>query len=114
MAAERVGIRDFVNIPSFAMAKDQNESDVNFVTKGVNYASGWAGIRDETGPRMSLHEDGARKFAVWGIERLGCTPYVIKVYGPNFWSGHIPDPGKTRCRIGTDTIIPKLGIEALP
>ncbi|OMO95510.1 hypothetical protein CCACVL1_05390, partial [Corchorus capsularis] len=52
MAAERVGIRYFGNIPPFAMAKDQNESDVDFVTKGVNYASGWAGIRDETGQTM--------------------------------------------------------------
>ncbi|KAE8672080.1 hypothetical protein F3Y22_tig00111852pilonHSYRG00027 [Hibiscus syriacus] len=30
-----------------------------------------------------LYDNGARKFAVYGIEEIGCTPFVISVYGTN-------------------------------
>ncbi|OMO88089.1 hypothetical protein CCACVL1_08556 [Corchorus capsularis] len=45
--AEHFGNRDY--IPYFALARDYESVDV---TKGVNYASGWAGIRDESGQRL--------------------------------------------------------------
>ncbi|OMO95509.1 Lipase, GDSL [Corchorus capsularis] len=160
LEAESFGILQL--IPPFAKA--QNNESIN-VIQGVNYASGWAGIRDETGQRMgqriplneqlrnhktiisriskkigdsaakkhlseciyslqiggndytdnfyqyehynsshiyneeqyatllvqqysqqikSLHEDGARMFAVFGLEPIGCSPNSIEIYGRNF------------------------------
>nr|GEY23469.1 GDSL esterase/lipase At1g29670-like [Tanacetum cinerariifolium] len=50
-------------IPSYATASDQE------INTGVNYGSGGAGIRDETGRNLTLYRLGARKIAVYG---LGC------------------------------------------
>ncbi|XP_050290174.1 GDSL esterase/lipase At5g45670-like [Quercus robur] len=60
-------------IPPFATA---NDSDI---LQGVNYASGAAGIRQETGNQ--LYHNGARKFALFGAGVVGFTPNSISLYG---------------------------------
>ncbi|KAH7575948.1 hypothetical protein JRO89_XS02G0258400 [Xanthoceras sorbifolium] len=65
------------SIPSFASARGQE------ILKGVNYASGAAGIRDESGQHLTLYNYGARKVAVFGLGLIGCTPGMIAMYGTN-------------------------------
>ncbi|KAI9121450.1 hypothetical protein K1719_008483 [Acacia pycnantha] len=57
-------------IPPFA---NTSGSDI---LKGVNYASGAAGILPDTAIQMALYELGARKFTLTGIGRIGCVPYI--------------------------------------
>ncbi|KAK6248044.1 hypothetical protein QUC31_019609 [Theobroma cacao] len=90
-------------MPPFARAKGGS------ILKGVNYASGSTGIRDESGSQLVyntsrqytpqqyaaalveqysqqikvLYRLGARKFALYGLGLLGCTPIAISVYGTN-------------------------------
>ncbi|KAK6235865.1 hypothetical protein SCA6_011202 [Theobroma cacao] len=110
-------------MPPFARAKGGS------ILKGVNYASGSTGIRDESGSQLYIATDfssllqgvriplkeqvyntsrqytpqqyaaalveqysqqikvlyrlGARKFALYGLGLLGCTPIAISVYGTN-------------------------------
>ncbi|KAL4383670.1 hypothetical protein GQ457_15G029700 [Hibiscus cannabinus] len=73
--AQLLGLKD--NIPAFVTSKGRN------IFNGVNYASGSAGIRKETGSNLTLYNYGARKFAVYGIGQIGCTPYAISMYGTN-------------------------------
>ncbi|KAJ6977210.1 hypothetical protein NC653_029187 [Populus alba x Populus x berolinensis] len=88
--SELLGFDDF--IPSFLSV---NSSEI---LKGVNYASGSAGIRQETeaivdmlGKRvrsqppkpvllLTLYNSGARKVAVNGIGPIGCAPYSTANY----------------------------------
>ncbi|XP_057996569.1 GDSL esterase/lipase At5g45670-like [Hevea brasiliensis] len=72
--AELLGFENF--IPSFATAYG---TDILF---GVNYASGSAGIRNETGSSC-LHDYGARKIALFGLGLIGCTPNAVEKYGTN-------------------------------
>ncbi|KAL0805307.1 hypothetical protein Bca101_097798 [Brassica carinata] len=71
-------------------------TEVNTIHSGINYASGSAGIFDDTGllfigrvplreqvsyfeksrDYMRLHELGARKFVVVGVGPLGCIPFA--------------------------------------
>ncbi|KAL0866591.1 hypothetical protein Bca101_045709 [Brassica carinata] len=71
-------------------------TEVNTIHSGINYASGSAGIFDDTGllfigrvplgeqvsyfeksrGYMRLHELGARKFVVVGVGPLGCIPFA--------------------------------------
>ncbi|KAG7636668.1 GDSL lipase/esterase [Arabidopsis thaliana x Arabidopsis arenosa] len=48
---------------------------------GINYASGGGGIREETSQHLSLYVLGARKVAVFGVSKLGCTPRMIASHG---------------------------------
>ncbi|GMI95169.1 hypothetical protein like AT1G29670 [Hibiscus trionum] len=98
-----LGFKDYV--PPFAESEGKN------ILNGVNYASGAAGIGDETGQHRggripfneqikyhktfflisnfqqllgqlkSLYDTGARKFAVYGLGLFGCTTYAVSVYG---------------------------------
>ncbi|KAH9610977.1 hypothetical protein KSS87_016753 [Heliosperma pusillum] len=43
---------------------------------GVNYASGSAGIKKETGLQVTLYGMGARKYIVFGLGPLGCLPPI--------------------------------------
>ncbi|GKV00422.1 hypothetical protein SLEP1_g13108 [Rubroshorea leprosula] len=61
-------------IPPFASAG-------NNILNGVNYASGAAGILPETGGVVTLYNDGARKFALFAIGQIGCTPYAVATFG---------------------------------
>ncbi|KAL4310572.1 hypothetical protein GQ457_01G049290 [Hibiscus cannabinus] len=70
---ERLGFEDYV--PPFAELGRKN------IFNGVNYASGSAGILDETGINLDLYENGARKFAVYGLGGIGCAPYIISAIG---------------------------------
>ncbi|KAJ6375758.1 hypothetical protein OIU77_000677 [Salix suchowensis] len=95
LTGELLGFDDF--IPSF-LAVDSSE-----ILKGVNYASGSAGIRQETGKQlgvnlelskqlenhhtivsrivdMTLYNSGARKVALNGIGPIGCAPYSTANY----------------------------------
>uniref|UniRef100_A0A1S3YAB5 GDSL esterase/lipase At1g29670 n=1 Tax=Nicotiana tabacum TaxID=4097 RepID=A0A1S3YAB5_TOBAC len=74
-AAELLGFDSF--IPPFVTARGKE------ILKGVNYASGVAGIRDETGYRWTLYSYGARKVAVSNIGLLGCLPEELEVFGRN-------------------------------
>ncbi|KAL1155467.1 hypothetical protein V6Z11_A08G026300, partial [Gossypium hirsutum] len=65
------------SMPPFAESKGEN------ILNGVNYASGAAGIRDETGKDLTLYNNGARKFAVYGLSLIGCAPFAISEYGTN-------------------------------
>nr|GMD13203.1 GDSL esterase/lipase [Ipomoea batatas] len=66
--------------------------------RGVNYASGAAGIRDETGNNLAyaaallkdylqqltnLHGLGARKIVVTSVGQIGCIPYELARYNGN-------------------------------
>ncbi|OMO65587.1 Lipase, GDSL [Corchorus olitorius] len=137
--AEHFGIHDY--IPPFAIAKD-NES-VN-VTQGVNYASGWAGIRDESGQRLGVRiplneqlrnhkiivsriskkmgDSAAKKHlseCIYALQ-IGGNDYTDNFFQPEHYNTshqytqehHVT--GQPICRIGTDTITPKLGIDTLP
>ncbi|KAJ6681772.1 GDSL-LIKE LIPASE/ACYLHYDROLASE-RELATED [Salix koriyanagi] len=99
--AEILGFHNY--IPPFATAR---EADMLY---GLNYASGSAGIRDETGQELffptskeytlerytqllieqysqqlrSLYESGARKLVVFGLGKIGCVPGAIATYGTN-------------------------------
>ncbi|GJV78644.1 GDSL esterase/lipase-like protein [Tanacetum coccineum] len=66
-------------IPSFATATDAD------ISTGVNYGSGGAGIRDESGSNLltTLYNLGARKVAVYGIGLIGCAPAEIARFGTN-------------------------------
>ncbi|KAK2966224.1 hypothetical protein RJ640_024237, partial [Escallonia rubra] len=50
---------------------------------GANYASGAAGIRDETGNNLALYNLGARKVIVTGVGQIGCIPYQLARYDAN-------------------------------
>uniref|UniRef100_A0A803MVB8 GDSL esterase/lipase n=1 Tax=Chenopodium quinoa TaxID=63459 RepID=A0A803MVB8_CHEQI len=63
--AERLGFHR--RIPPFSSTKGHD------ILKGVNYASGAAGIRPETGQHLTLYRNGARKVAVFGLGLVGCT-----------------------------------------
>ncbi|XP_059064537.1 GDSL esterase/lipase At5g41890-like [Cryptomeria japonica] len=52
----------------------------NFST-GINFASGGSGLLDSTGPREKLYRVGARKFLVFDISTIGCTPVSRLVSG---------------------------------
>ncbi|PKU73380.1 GDSL esterase/lipase [Dendrobium catenatum] len=67
--AQLLGFRNF--IPSYSTVQ-RNE-----VLRGVNFASGAAGIRDETGNNLQLYELGARKVAAIGLGEIGCIPYEL-------------------------------------
>ncbi|XP_035538870.1 GDSL esterase/lipase At1g29670-like isoform X2 [Juglans regia] len=60
-------------IPPFATA---NGSDI---LEGVNYASGGAGIRNESGQFGTLHKYGARKVAVYGQDMPRCTLFLKSI-----------------------------------
>uniref|UniRef100_A0A803MVB9 GDSL esterase/lipase n=1 Tax=Chenopodium quinoa TaxID=63459 RepID=A0A803MVB9_CHEQI len=62
-------------IPPYSTAKGRQ------ILKGVNYASGAAGIRSETGQHLSLYLLGARKIAVFGLGLVGCTLGEIYTFG---------------------------------
>ncbi|XP_075106293.1 GDSL esterase/lipase At1g29670 isoform X2 [Nicotiana tabacum] len=49
--------------------------------RGVNYASGAAGIRDESGIHLTLYSYGARKVAVFGLGSIGCILAELDLYG---------------------------------
>ncbi|KAJ8549410.1 hypothetical protein K7X08_033117 [Anisodus acutangulus] len=49
--------------------------------KGVNYASGAAGILDESGIHMTWYHYGARKLVVFGLGDIGCVPALLNLYG---------------------------------
>ncbi|KAI4295348.1 hypothetical protein L6164_035402 [Bauhinia variegata] len=52
------------------------------ILKGVNYASGSAGIHNETGTHLALHNEfGGRKFALNGLGLIGCIPFEISNNG---------------------------------
>ncbi|KAG2395900.1 hypothetical protein LR48_Vigan09g227500 [Vigna angularis] len=53
------------------------------ILKGVTYASGSAGIRDETGRHLVLRSLGARKFVFFSPGRIGCTPYALSMRRTN-------------------------------
>ncbi|RRT54189.1 hypothetical protein B296_00045884 [Ensete ventricosum] len=50
------------------------------VLKGVNYASGGAGILNKTGYIFRLYRLDARKLVVVNVGPIGCTPYLREVY----------------------------------
>ncbi|KAG2692065.1 hypothetical protein I3760_08G035200 [Carya illinoinensis] len=77
--AEKLGF-PVDSIPPYANAAD---GSVEKILKGVNYASGGAGILTETGKTLTLHQRGARKIVVYGLGLLGCFPYAVKRYGAN-------------------------------
>ncbi|GKD70883.1 GDSL esterase/lipase-like protein [Tanacetum coccineum] len=62
-------------IPPYATATDEQ------ISTGVNYASGGAGIRDETGSHLTLYDLGGRKIVVFGLGRIGCSPAEISIFG---------------------------------
>ncbi|KAF7149897.1 hypothetical protein RHSIM_Rhsim02G0201300 [Rhododendron simsii] len=66
-------------IPPFASTATDDQE----ILKGVNYASGAAGIRDETGYQLILYNKGARKIALFGLGLIGCIPAEIANYGAN-------------------------------
>ncbi|KAI3796733.1 hypothetical protein L1987_39414 [Smallanthus sonchifolius] len=70
-----LGFSDF--IPPYANTTNQD------ITRGVNYGSGAAGIRDETGSNLTLYRLGARKIAVFGLGFIGCAPAEIAMFGTN-------------------------------
>ncbi|KAE8672081.1 putative GDSL-like Lipase/Acylhydrolase superfamily protein [Hibiscus syriacus] len=87
---KRLGFEDYM--PSFAEFEGKN------ILNSVNYASGAAGILDTTGNHQefanilikqlsvqlkTLHDTGARKFAVYGLGLIGCTPDALSVYRDN-------------------------------
>ncbi|GAB4831512.1 hypothetical protein Ancab_005530 [Ancistrocladus abbreviatus] len=72
--AEHLGFKGF--IPPFSDAN----TGVN-ISKGINYASGGAGIRTETGRMLTLYDNGARKVALFGLGFIGCTIAEISMYG---------------------------------
>ncbi|CAH1424197.1 unnamed protein product [Lactuca virosa] len=65
------------SIPPFATARREE------IVRGVNYASGAAGIRDETAEHMKLYKYGARKFGIPGAGYIGCTPAMMKRFNTN-------------------------------
>ncbi|KAF9672497.1 hypothetical protein SADUNF_Sadunf11G0048400 [Salix dunnii] len=72
---ELLGFKSFIK--SFPTAKGSQ------ILEGVNYGSGYAGIRDETGTHVTLHDLGARKMAVIGVSPIGCTPNATTFYDTN-------------------------------
>uniref|UniRef100_A0A803QF26 Reverse transcriptase domain-containing protein n=1 Tax=Cannabis sativa TaxID=3483 RepID=A0A803QF26_CANSA len=62
-------------IPPFSSASG------DMILKGVNYASGAAGIRQESGQHLRLYSYGARKVALIGLGPIGCIPYAMKSFG---------------------------------
>uniref|UniRef100_A0A803LM77 Uncharacterized protein n=1 Tax=Chenopodium quinoa TaxID=63459 RepID=A0A803LM77_CHEQI len=49
------------------------------ILKGVNYASGGAGILNETGSVFRLYNMGAKKILVTNVGVIGCIPYERKL-----------------------------------
>ncbi|KAH9667901.1 hypothetical protein KPL70_021224 [Citrus sinensis] len=75
--AQLLGFENF--IPSFAHASNAKDQEI---LRGVNYASGGAGIRNETTRNnLTLYNFGARKVALFGLGLIGCTPGCIAMYG---------------------------------
>ncbi|GAU35554.1 hypothetical protein TSUD_384020 [Trifolium subterraneum] len=71
---QQLGFKKF--IPPFANIIGSD------ILKGVNYASGAAGIREETGKHnLALHNVGARKLVLVGLGQIGCTPHAIGIHG---------------------------------
>ncbi|CAI0475316.1 unnamed protein product [Linum tenue] len=64
-------------IPPFTTAKGEK------LLQGINYASGSAGILDETGKHLTLYGYGARKIAVVGVGKIGCVPRTMDLFGTN-------------------------------
>ncbi|KDP21167.1 hypothetical protein JCGZ_21638 [Jatropha curcas] len=73
VVAEHLGFDH--HIPPFRTASG------DIILKGVNYASGSAGIFEETGTHLALYGLGARKFMLSGLGKIGCTPYGIITFG---------------------------------
>ncbi|GJY63310.1 GDSL esterase/lipase [Tanacetum coccineum] len=73
LIGEHLGFDEY--IPTYAVATDEQ------INKGVNYASGSAGIREETGSHLTLYNLGARKIVVFGLARIGCIPAEIGRFG---------------------------------
>uniref|UniRef100_A0A803MVC2 GDSL esterase/lipase n=1 Tax=Chenopodium quinoa TaxID=63459 RepID=A0A803MVC2_CHEQI len=61
-----LGFEEFIQPYSAQIGQD--------ALRGVNYASGASGILPETGSNLALYDSGARKIAVFGLARIGCTP----------------------------------------
>ncbi|CAI0475290.1 unnamed protein product [Linum tenue] len=72
--SERLGLPNY--IPAFASA-----IPATGLLQGVNYASGSAGILVETGKFQTLYNLGARKIALAGISKIGCTPFAKTIAG---------------------------------
>ncbi|OIT20003.1 gdsl esteraselipase [Nicotiana attenuata] len=89
--AEHLGFDNY--IPPYASAMGDE------ILQGVNYASGSAGIRNDTGNHListqqvicthvlieqysqqlkDLYEDGARKITLFGLPQIGCIPDELK------------------------------------
>ncbi|KAI3743731.1 hypothetical protein L1987_56796 [Smallanthus sonchifolius] len=73
--SELLDFDDF--IPTYATITDQQ------ISKGVNYASGGAGILPETGSHLRLYTLGGRKIVLFGLAPIGCTPAEIYIFGTN-------------------------------
>ncbi|KAM3693957.1 hypothetical protein ACB098_07G021500 [Castanea mollissima] len=71
--AELLGFENY--IPPFATAEGFE------ILKGVNYASGSAGIRNESGQHLTLYRYGARKVVLYGLGQLGSIPAVLSLCG---------------------------------
>ncbi|GMY35320.1 gdsl esterase/lipase [Fagus crenata] len=71
--AEHLGFDNY--IPPFATAGGLK------ILEGVNYASGSAGIRHETGQQLTLYNYGARKVVLFGLGQLGNTPNLLTACG---------------------------------
>ncbi|KAK9051622.1 hypothetical protein SSX86_028249 [Deinandra increscens subsp. villosa] len=68
-----LGFKKF--IPPYATATKKD------IKTGVNYGSGCAGIRKETGRHLTLYHLGGRKIVVFGLADMGCTPAQIFKFG---------------------------------
>ncbi|KAI7730074.1 hypothetical protein M8C21_009444 [Ambrosia artemisiifolia] len=73
--AQLLGFNNF--IPPFATAKGMD------IVNGVNYASGSAGILDETAEHLDLYKSGARMFGIFAAGYSGCTPGIMTEFGVN-------------------------------
>ncbi|ONI27338.1 hypothetical protein PRUPE_1G081200 [Prunus persica] len=71
--AELLGLGSY--IPPFATARGKE------ILKGVNYASGSAGIRNETGRQVTLYNFGARKIVLFGLGAIGSAPSEVAACG---------------------------------
>ncbi|GAB4827121.1 hypothetical protein Ancab_034008 [Ancistrocladus abbreviatus] len=66
LIGDHLGLNSY--IPPFSNVSGQE------ILKGVNYASGSAGILSETGSYVTLYKYGARRVVLFGLGPLGCLP----------------------------------------